>query len=154
MVRAALPRAAARGMHGVVGFACLQVTLGVSTLLYLVPTPLASLHQAGALALLSWCFVLGGRVWFPRAAARVLEGSLGGNGKVVGGRAAVRREVERVRAPSGSGVGVVMAGMIPLVALGSLATMPVGKNVEVVTEVEKKKQRFLQRQKEMGDGCA
>ena len=148
-----MPRAAARGVHGVVGFACLQVTLGVSTLLYLVPTPLASLHQAGALALLSWCFVLGGRVWFPRAAARVLEGRLGGNVKI-GGRAAVRRELEGVKAPSGSGVGVVMAGMIPLVGLGSLATMPVGKNVEVVTEVEKEKQRFLQRQKEMGDGCA
>ena len=154
VLKTALPRAAARGMHGVVGFACLQVTLGVSTLLYLVPTPLASLHQAGALALLSWTFVLGGRVWFPRAAARVLEGRLVGTGQAIGGRAAVSQSVEGVRAPSGSGVGVVMAGMIPLVGLGSLATMPVRKNVEVVTDVEEQKQRFLQKQKEMSDGCA
>ena len=150
VLKAALPRAAARGMHGVMGFACLQVTLGISTLLYLVPTPLASLHQAGALALLSWSFVLGGRVWFPRAAARILEGRLGPTRQAMSGTTAVSRPVERVRAPHGSGAGVVMAGMIPLVALGSLASMPVRKNMEVVTDVEREKKRFLEKQMDMG----
>ena len=64
-LRRVLPAACKRGMHGVVGFACLQVALGIGTLLYLVPLPLASAHQAGALALLSWVVVLGGRTWGP-----------------------------------------------------------------------------------------
>ena len=67
-----LPRAAQKGVHGVVGFVFLQVTLGISTLLYLVPTGLASAHQAGSLALLTWTIVLGSRVWFPTQAARIL----------------------------------------------------------------------------------
>eukprot|EP00730_Choanoeca_flexa_P017014 TRINITY_DN8137_c0_g1_i3.p3 TRINITY_DN8137_c0_g1~~TRINITY_DN8137_c0_g1_i3.p3 ORF type:complete len:103 (+),score=13.52 TRINITY_DN8137_c0_g1_i3:1225-1533(+) len=33
---------------------CLQITLGISTLLYFVPTPLAATHQAGSLALLTF----------------------------------------------------------------------------------------------------
>lgn len=36
-----------------VGVVALQVTLGITTLIYLVPIPLASAHQAGSLALLS-----------------------------------------------------------------------------------------------------
>ena len=31
----------------------LQITLGISTLIYMVPIPLASAHQAGSLTLLS-----------------------------------------------------------------------------------------------------
>ena len=38
-------------LRGMVGMACLQVTLGIATLMHLVPIPLASAHQAGALAL-------------------------------------------------------------------------------------------------------
>ena len=67
-----LPAACARGMHGVVGFACLQVALGITTLLYLVPLPIASAHQAGSLALLSWVLVLGGRTWVPARASRLV----------------------------------------------------------------------------------
>merc|ERR1712000_558896 len=67
-----LPAAAKKGVHGVVGFVWLQVILGISTLLYLVPTHLASAHQAGSLALLTWTVVLGSRVWFPTQAARIL----------------------------------------------------------------------------------
>ncbi|KAJ9624366.1 Cytochrome c oxidase assembly protein cox15 [Knufia peltigerae] len=67
-----LPRAAKKGVHGVVGFVWLQVTLGICTLLYLVPTHLASAHQAGSLALLTWTVVLGSRVWFPKQAAKIL----------------------------------------------------------------------------------
>lgn len=72
-MRTLLPRAAMKGMHGVVGFAALQVSLGIGTLLYLVPTHLASAHQTGALFLLTWIFVLGGRVWHPSRTARLLH---------------------------------------------------------------------------------
>ena len=72
-VKKLLPAAARKGMHGVVGFACLQVGLGISTLLYLVPTPLASAHQAGSLFLLTWALILGSRVWHPSRTARLLQ---------------------------------------------------------------------------------
>ncbi|KAJ3371326.1 Cytochrome c oxidase assembly protein cox15 [Kappamyces sp. JEL0680] len=35
------------------GVACIQVSLGIATLLYLVPVPLAAAHQAGSLSLLT-----------------------------------------------------------------------------------------------------
>ena len=71
-VKKMLPAACRKGMHGVVGFAWLQVILGISTLLYLVPVPLASAHQAGSLALLSWVLVLGGRTWVPQRASKLV----------------------------------------------------------------------------------
>ncbi|KAI4162309.1 MAG: hypothetical protein LQ342_004023 [Letrouitia transgressa] len=71
-----LPATCKRGVHGVVGFVCLQVTLGISTLIYLVPLPLASAHQAGSLALLSSVLVLGGRTWVPRRASKLIAGRL------------------------------------------------------------------------------
>ncbi|KAL8948933.1 MAG: hypothetical protein Q9222_004920 [Ikaeria aurantiellina] len=76
-VRSMLPAACKKGMHGVVGFVGLQVTLGISTLLYLVPLPLASAHQAGSLALLSSVVILGGRTWVPGRAARLVTQRLG-----------------------------------------------------------------------------
>ncbi|KAL8718139.1 MAG: hypothetical protein Q9225_004695 [Loekoesia sp. 1 TL-2023] len=76
-LRTMLPAACKKGMHGVVGFVCLQVALGISTLLYLVPLPLASAHQAGSLALLSSVIILGGRTWVPRRAARLVYQQLG-----------------------------------------------------------------------------
>lgn len=69
-VRRVLPRNLSRGMHGLVGFACLQVALGITTLLYLVPTHVASAHQAGALALLSMATVVAGRA---RVSPRTLK---------------------------------------------------------------------------------
>lgn len=72
-VRAALPGTAAKGMLGVVHLLMLQVTLGISTLLYLVPTPLASAHQAGSLALLTGVVVLGSRVWVPKRTMATLR---------------------------------------------------------------------------------
>lgn len=71
-MRSILPRAAKKGVHGVVGFAWLQVALGISTLIYLVPLPLASAHQAGSIALLTWTVVLGSRIWFPSRAATLV----------------------------------------------------------------------------------
>ena len=73
VVKNLLPRNAHKGVHGVVGFASLQVALGLSTLLYLVPIPLASAHQAGSLFLLTWVLVLGSRVWHPSRTARLLQ---------------------------------------------------------------------------------
>ncbi len=71
-----IPTACRKGMHGVVGFVFLQVALGISTLIYLVPVPLASAHQAGSLALLSWVLVLGSRTWVPRRASRLVAQKL------------------------------------------------------------------------------
>lgn len=68
-----LPAAAKKGVHGVVAFAFMQVGLGISTLLYLVPTPLASAHQAGSLFLLTWVLVLGSRIWHPSRTAKLLQ---------------------------------------------------------------------------------
>lgn len=72
-IRHLLPAAARKGVHGVVAFTFVQVTLGISTLLYLVPTHLASTHQAGSLFLLTWVLVLGSRVWHPSRTARLLQ---------------------------------------------------------------------------------
>ena len=60
-----IPLSSGKAMHGVLGFACLQVVLGISTLIYLVPLPLASAHQAGSLALLSYVLILANRTWPP-----------------------------------------------------------------------------------------
>ncbi|KAI9793154.1 MAG: Cytochrome c oxidase assembly protein cox15 [Candelina submexicana] len=65
-VRSAMPLKVRSGMRGVVHMVWVQVALGISTLIYLVPLPIASAHQAGSLALLTTVIVLGGRVWFPK----------------------------------------------------------------------------------------
>ncbi|PQE30320.1 cytochrome c oxidase assembly cox15 protein [Rutstroemia sp. NJR-2017a WRK4] len=75
-VRAALPKSAQKGMLGVVHLLMMQVTLGITTLLYLVPVPLAAAHQAGSLALLTGVVVLGSRVWVPRRMMGVLRTKL------------------------------------------------------------------------------
>ncbi|EMC99569.1 hypothetical protein BAUCODRAFT_29942 [Baudoinia panamericana UAMH 10762] len=72
-VRTMLPKAAKTGMLGVVHLVSLQVVLGITTLWFLVPTPLAAAHQAGALALLTGVLVLGSRVWVPRGMVRLLQ---------------------------------------------------------------------------------
>lgn len=51
--RAALPRPARLALHALLAVAALQVTLGISTLLLVVPIPLAVSHQAGAVLLLT-----------------------------------------------------------------------------------------------------
>ncbi len=71
-VRAGLPKDAIKGVRGVVHLVWVQVALGITTLLYLVPTPLAAAHQAGSLALLTGVLVLGSRVWVPKRTAALL----------------------------------------------------------------------------------
>ena len=68
-----LPAEVWKGVRGVVHLVWLQVALGISTLLYLVPTPLAAAHQAGSLALLTGVVVLGSRVCVPRAVQKALR---------------------------------------------------------------------------------
>jgi heme a synthase len=52
-LRAALPRPARLALHALLAAAALQVALGISTLLLVVPVPLAAAHQAGAVVLLT-----------------------------------------------------------------------------------------------------
>lgn len=61
-----VPIAAKRIMHGVMGVVTLQVALGITTLIYLVPIPLAALHQAGALALLTASLAFSAKLKKPR----------------------------------------------------------------------------------------
>ncbi|MGH8534342.1 MAG: COX15/CtaA family protein, partial [Gammaproteobacteria bacterium] len=51
--RSALPARARRACHWLLGAAGLQITLGIATLVFVVPLPLALAHQAGALLLLT-----------------------------------------------------------------------------------------------------
>ena len=52
-LRAILPPLTRLSTYAAFGVANLQVLLGISTLLYLVPVPIAAAHQAGSVALLS-----------------------------------------------------------------------------------------------------
>jgi cytochrome c oxidase assembly protein subunit 15 len=67
-VRSVIPRDAKKGLLGVVHLVWMQAALGISTLIYMVPTWLASAHQAGALALLTGAVVLCHRISMPRRA--------------------------------------------------------------------------------------
>ena len=69
IVRASLSRQGRNATTLVFSLVWAQATLGITTLLYLVPTPLASAHQAGALALLTGTILLGRLVWVPRRLA-------------------------------------------------------------------------------------
>ena len=69
-VRAALPPLAVRTTAAAFAMANVQAALGISTLLYLVPVPLAAAHQAGSVALLSAVVHLLLALRRPGAAAR------------------------------------------------------------------------------------
>jgi len=56
--RATLPHLAQLALHALLAAAALQFALGVSTLLLVVPIPLAAAHQAGAVLLLTTAIVL------------------------------------------------------------------------------------------------
>jgi cytochrome c oxidase assembly protein subunit 15 len=57
-LRANLPKPARKALHALLAVAVLQVALGISTLLLVVPIPLAAAHQAGAVLLLTAAIVL------------------------------------------------------------------------------------------------
>lgn len=72
-MRILLAPAVRRAISAVMAVASLQVTLGLTTLLYLIPTPVAAAHQAGSLALLTSLLVLWTRLGSPRRAATLLR---------------------------------------------------------------------------------
>lgn len=65
-MKAAVPKDARRGVMGLLHLGLMQVALGISTLIYMVPLPLAALHQAGAMAVLTGACVLGHRLRIPK----------------------------------------------------------------------------------------
>lgn len=72
-VRATLPVSGKKGVLGLVHLVSLQVALGITTLWYLVPTPIAAAHQAGALALLSGVLLLGSLIRVPKRTLRLVQ---------------------------------------------------------------------------------
>ncbi|KAI9835843.1 MAG: hypothetical protein M1819_001741 [Sarea resinae] len=77
---AALPRAAKKGTMGLIHLVGMQVALGISTLIYLVPTPLAAAHQAGSLALLTGAIVLCSRITVPKRTMKMVAERLARGG--------------------------------------------------------------------------
>lgn len=73
--KAAMPRNAQKTVHALMGVVTLQVALGIFTILYVVPTPLASTHQAGSLALVTAALVFANQVRKPRASVRTMINS-------------------------------------------------------------------------------
>ena len=74
-MRAGMPRAARLGLHALLAAAALQFTLGIATLLLVVPVPLGAAHQAGAVLLLTAAIVLRHALRLPeldRAAAAAI----------------------------------------------------------------------------------
>jgi cytochrome c oxidase assembly protein subunit 15 len=75
-LRANLPKPARKALHALLAVVVLQLALGVSTLLLVVPIPLAAAHQAGAVLLLTAAVILrhtlrGAAVMDARAAATI-----------------------------------------------------------------------------------
>lgn len=69
-----LPFPAARRLAALTTAAAVtQVTLGISTLLYLVPIPLASMHQTGSVVLLTCIMALGGALRKPSRMIRYMR---------------------------------------------------------------------------------
>jgi len=75
-LNAALPAVTTRLAGVAFAVANLQVALGITTLLYLVPVPIASAHQAGSIALLSAMIAMVLSLRPPGLAARVWRQSL------------------------------------------------------------------------------
>ncbi|KAI9708602.1 MAG: Cytochrome c oxidase assembly protein cox15 [Bogoriella megaspora] len=94
-----LPKDVVKGVRGVVHLVWLQVALGISTLLYLVPTPLAAAHQAGSLALLTGVVVLGSRLTVPRVVVTALKNPEVMK-RIVARNAGLRKQVELKKAAS------------------------------------------------------
>lgn len=75
-LKAVLPLGTKRLALLTFGVANIQLALGISTLLYLVPVPLAAAHQTGSVALLSAVLALMLSMRRPSAAARTLRATL------------------------------------------------------------------------------
>jgi hypothetical protein len=130
-------------------------------LLYLVPTHLASTHQAGSLALLSWTIVLGSRVWLPsamvqRIVAERMRAAVAAGGKTQAQRAGAQMSNDAQSALlKGSANGSSSAHVASSLAAGGAGLLPLGlfvvSNSEKATQQEfnsvgKAQIEFLQRQ--------
>jgi cytochrome c oxidase assembly protein subunit 15 len=71
-VRPHLPPTTFRLIKGTLHMSLVQVALGISTLVYLVPIHLAATHQAGSLVLLSLALAAGASLRRPGKVAREL----------------------------------------------------------------------------------
>lgn len=60
-----LPKNAKKGAKGLVHLVTLQAALGISTLIYMIPIPLAAAHQAGSLLVFTMAMVLAQRLRGP-----------------------------------------------------------------------------------------
>ncbi|KAI5866108.1 COX15-CtaA-domain-containing protein [Durotheca rogersii] len=81
-IAAVLPRNAKKGTTGIVHLVCLQVALGITTLIYMVPISLAAAHQAGSLALLTGVLVLGHRLRVPKSTLAIVQKRLASTAKL------------------------------------------------------------------------
>lgn len=70
-----MPRNAQMSVHALMGVVTLQATLGIFTILMVVPTWLASCHQAGSLALLTTALIFANQVRKPRGNVQTLINS-------------------------------------------------------------------------------
>lgn len=73
---AVLPTGAKKGAMGLVHLVLMQAALGISTLIYLVPLPLAAAHQAGSVMVLSGALLLAHRMHVPAPTVRLLRNRL------------------------------------------------------------------------------
>lgn len=72
-LKAAMPKDVRKGVMGLFHLVSMQLALGISTLIYIVPIPLAAAHQAGALALLTGALVLGQRLRIPKSTFALVQ---------------------------------------------------------------------------------
>lgn len=72
-VKATLPPDARKATMGLLHLMVMQVTLGITTLIYIVPTHLAATHQAGALALLTGALMLSSKLRIPKSTLKLLH---------------------------------------------------------------------------------
>jgi cytochrome c oxidase assembly protein subunit 15 len=73
ILKSKIPRDSWAALSGTMHMASTQVALGISTLIFLVPTWLAATHQAGALALLSISLILSSRLRIPARTLRLIQ---------------------------------------------------------------------------------
>ncbi|CAG9943821.1 unnamed protein product [Clonostachys rosea f. rosea IK726] len=72
-VKPALPNNIRKGTTGLVHLMIMQASLGICTLLWLVPINLAATHQAGSLAVLTGALILSHRMHVPRPTVQLIE---------------------------------------------------------------------------------
>ena len=69
--RAGAPRRARRAATALVAMLAIQVSLGIATLVNIVPLPLAALHQAGAVAVFGLALAVAHALRAPRPASNI-----------------------------------------------------------------------------------